>query len=263
MEFFGFACAIVMGLILGLIGGGGSILTVPILVYLFGIAPTQASGQSLFVVGVTALFSAIAYFRRQQIDFKAALLFALPSLIGVSLARAWIIPALPETLLHINGWTLTKDLLIMVMFAALMLSASISMLKRSSSPTTHNKKQGPVKIALGALLIGLITGTVGAGGGFLIVPALIYLAGLDIKKAVGTSLTIMVITSLIGFAVDQQVLDATSWTRLLSLAGLAIMGATAGSLAAHRANGTILKKFFGYFVLITGSLILLQQILSQ
>ena len=204
METLGFIASLVMGIILGLMGGGGSILTVPIMVYLFGFSPTVATGNSLFVVGLTALIGSIMYIRKGDIDFKTGFFFAVPSVIGVNVSRGLIIPKIPEIIFSANGFAFTKEILIMVTFASLMIAASYSMIKKKSDrkPRSVHPTMQAVLIGLQGLVVGLIAGFVGAGGGFLIIPALVLFAGLQMRVAIGTSLMIIALQSLLGFAGD-------------------------------------------------------------
>lgn len=264
---FGYLASVLMGVSLGLIGGGGSILTVPILVYLFLMTPELATGYSLFIVGLTALFASITYIKRGDIDFKVGLTFAVPSFIGVFLSRKYIIPQLPSEILHLgSGWVLTKSALIMLVFSVLMVLASFSMLKKEKPASASSGPQfkGPLRyfiILLEGLIVGGITGFVGAGGGFLIIPALVVLTQIPMKKAVGTSLVIIAIKSLFGFLGDDKALGNFDWTFALTLAAIAIAGSFLGSQLAGKISEAKLKRAFGVFVLLMGAVILTQQIL--
>lgn len=261
METLGFIASFVMGIILGLMGGGGSILTVPIMVYLFGFSPTMATGHSLFVVGLTALIGSVLYIRKGDVDFKTGLFFAAPSVIGVNVSRGLIIPKIPEILFSINGFSLTKEILIMATFAALMIAASYSMIKKKSErkPMEAQPLMRVALIALEGLVVGLIAGFVGAGGGFLIIPALVLLAGLSMRVAVGTSLMIIALQSLLGFAGDVSRGIVVDWSLLVIVATIAAIGIIVGSAIAHKINEQVLKTAFGWFVLVMGFTILAEQ----
>ncbi len=250
-----------MGIILGLMGGGGSILTVPIMVYLFGLSPTVATGNSLFVVGLTALVGSALYIRKGDVDFKTGLSFAVPSVIGVNISRGLIIPKIPHTLFNFTGFTLTKEILIMATFAALMIAASYSMIKKKSErkPMDAHPLMRVALIAFEGLVVGLIAGFVGAGGGFLIIPALVLLAGLAMRVAIGTSLMIIALQSLIGFAGDIARGAIADWAKLGIIATIAVVGIIVGSAAAHKIKEQQLKTAFGWFVLIMGFTILIEQ----
>lgn len=262
MEFMGYVSSAFMGLVLGLIGGGGSILTVPILVYLFGLTPVAATGSSLFVVGATAMSGALRFAKNGGLRVKEGLYFAVPSVVGVLLARKLILPLVPAQLFNVGGLIVTKDILLMLLFAVLMLLASLKMLRGSGSRSVDSK---PVTLnfsgfILRGLLVGLVTGFIGAGGGFLIVPALVFLLGLTMTEAVGTSLLIIALNSLIGFFGSMGA-EPLHWNILLPMTGLAVGGLFLGGLLQKRLSEGQLKRSFGWFVLIVGGLILVDQLL--
>ena len=262
MEIIGFASAIVMGLVLGLMGGGGSILTVPILVYLLKIPPVEATAYSLFVVGLAALFGSIDYLKRGLIDFKVGAIFTVPAFLGVYLVRRYGMPLIPDTI-ELSVFSISKQSLVLVVFAALMILASYSMIKgRKQSKGDESKKLNVPVIAIEGLVVGAVTGFVGAGGGFLIIPALVVLAGLEMKTAVGTSLLIISIKSLLGFIGDVQVMPQIDWNLLMIFSALAVVGIGLGIFLSRKIPGQKLKPAFGYFVLVVGSLMLLQQALA-
>lgn len=254
--------ALVIGLTLGLLGGGGSILTVPVLVYLFAIEPTIATGYSLFIVGLSALFGAIGYYRNKLIDLKMVAVFGSASLAAVYLARRVIVPAIPDELFQLGDLVFTRDMGIMILFAILMVLASYSMIKGSTKP---NEAAEAVKynypiLLLQGVLIGILVGMVGAGGGFLIIPALVVFSKLPMKMAVGTSLSIIAINSLIGFIGELQT-RTMDWTFLLLFSGLAVAGIFVGMKLSTYVPGQKLKPAFGWFVLIMGIYILGKEIL--
>ncbi len=261
MEILGYVASLIMGVTLGLMGGGGSILTVPILVYLFGLNPMIATGYSLFVVGVTALIGSAMYIRKGDIDLRAGISFAIPSIIGVQFSRGFILPSIPQVIASFPSFTLTKDVLIMATFALLMIGASYSMI-RARKPAPGNQSSSLRYIALMALqglFVGIIAGFVGAGGGFLIVPALVLLAGLSMRVAVGTSLMIIALQSLAGFAGDVLRGTDIQWPLIGTVAVIAVLGIVAGSAFAHKIKEQKLKITFGWFVLIMGAAILMEQ----
>jgi len=262
METLGYFASFIMGLTLGLMGGGGSILTVPILVYLFGFSPTLAAGHSLFVVGLAALIGSAIHIRKGEIDFKTGFLFAIPSVIGVNLSRGWIIPRIPPTVANFSGFLVTKEILIMATFAILMILASYSMIKkkRERTPAHTQPLQRAAFITLVGLMVGLIAGFVGAGGGFLIIPALVIMAGLPMRVAIGTSLMIIALQSLFGFAGDLARGMSAQWPLLIAVFAIAIIGIAAGSALAHKIKEAQLKTAFGWFVLVMGLAILIEQL---
>lgn len=263
MEILGYIASIFMGLSLGMIGGGGSILTVPILVYLFGVDPVLSTAYSLFIVGLTALVGGAFYLKRGEVDLKTAMIFAVPSFVGVYLTRAFVMPNLPDPVFSIGEHTISKALLIMAIFAVLMVAASVSMIRSKGKPKTASDMSLKARIsliALEGLLVGGVTGFVGAGGGFLIIPALVLLVGLPMKLAVGSSLFIIAAKSLLGFVGDLQQGTVIDWTLLLSVAGIAVVGLFIGMKLSKKVSETALKKGFGVFVLLMGTFILIDQI---
>lgn len=261
MELLGYFSALIMGSVLGLVGGGGSILAVPILVYLLNIAPSAATGYSLFVVGISALFGAIQYTRSGLIDFKIGSIFAVPAFIGVYLARKFIVPALPEIVFTVGSREITKDSFILSVFAVVMLVAAYSMVRKKSNSSASRKK--PINIPLVAfegVTVGLITGFVGAGGGFLIIPALVVLAGLDMKIAVGTSLFIIAAKSLIGFIGDIQSNPSIDWKLLVVFSLISVLGIFLGTQLSKKISSEKLKPAFGWFVFVMGGWILTKEL---
>lgn len=264
MEVYGFIASIFMGLSLGLIGGGGSILTVPILVYLFAINPILATAYSLFIVGLTALVGGGFYLKKGEVDLKTGIIFAIPSFIGVYLTRAYVVPQLPDPVFYFGTHPISKPLLMMLVFAVLMVVASISMIKTKKASTLPAKDFSSMNrfllISLEGLVVGGITGFVGAGGGFLIIPALVLLVGMPMKIAVGTSLFIIAAKSLLGFIGDIQHQAFIDWKLLFTVSGIAIIGLFIGMSLSKKVSEKTLKKGFGYFVLIMGAFILYDQI---
>ncbi len=264
MEILGYLASLLIGLSLGLIGGGGSILTLPVLVYLFGVSPTLATAYSLFIVGAASLVGAWTKHRENLIHYQTALLFGIPSIAAVFLSRKFILPAIPDVVFTVGERTVTKDLLLMVLFAILMLAASISMLRNEKTEgvaTTHRPiALNYTLILLEGSVVGILTGLVGAGGGFLIIPALVVLSKLSMKQAIGTSLLIIASKSLIGFTGDLINGKEMDWALLLSVTAIAIAGIFAGNGLSRRFNGSTLKKGFGWFVLVMGIYILWKEL---
>jgi uncharacterized membrane protein YfcA len=262
MEIFGYIAAIVIGVLLGLIGGGGSILTVPVLVYLFEIVPVTATAYSLFIVGISSLVGAWSYFKKNEIDLKTAIIFGIPSIFAVYMTRDWILPALPPTFFQIGSFVVTKDLFLMILFAVFMLLASYTMLidKNQKVETGEQEQKFPYPlILLEGTFVGVLTGLVGAGGGFLIIPALVIISKLSMKKAVGTSLLIIAAKSVLGFTgeLNQTAMD---WNFLLTLTGLSIVGIFVGTYLTRWIDSHRLKPAFGVFVLVMGIYILAKEI---
>ncbi len=260
MEFLGYIASIGIGISLGLIGGGGSILTVPVLVYLFQIDPLLATSYSLFIVGSTSAVGAVPYFRNNLVDFQTALYFGLPSIITVFLTRLYIIEAIPNHLFQIGSFEITKNMGIMLLFAILMLFAALKMIKGNQVDESKKISQCSVlPLVFQGAAVGFISGLVGAGGGFLIIPALIIFNQMPMKKAVGTSLLIIAANSLFGF-IGKLDFHLINWTFLLTLSGIAITGILIGSKLSQKIDGKKLKPAFGWFVLLMGIVVIIQEI---
>jgi uncharacterized membrane protein YfcA len=262
MEIIGYFASILIGISLGLIGGGGSILTVPVLVYLFHVEPVQATAYSLFIVGASSLVGAWPKYKQGFVDLKTAIIFGIPSIFSVYATRKFLVPAIPSNLGEFGGLLVTKSLMMMLLFAILMIAASFSMIRSKSSKETNTaggQKFNYPLILLEGALVGMLTGLVGAGGGFLIIPALVMLSKLPMKQAVGTSLLIIAAKSLIGFTGDLGN-STMNWTLLLSVSALAIGGIFIGDKLSKRIDGDQLKKGFGWFVLVMGLYIIVQQL---
>ena len=261
MEILGYFAAAFIGISLGLIGGGGSILTVPVLVYIFHLQPKLATSYSLFIVGSTSLVGALKNYSNGLVDLKTALLFGSSSISMVFITRRFLVPSIPEKIIRIGNFTVTASLLIMVLFALLMLMASYSMI-RSSNEIFVKKDQSfksiPQLMGFG-IMIGLITGLLGAGGGFLLIPTLVLLIGLPMKKAIGTSLMIIAMNSLLGFTGDIGQVEM-DWKLLLRLTLIAIAGLFIGNILGKNISGKKLKKGFGWFVLVMGVYILVKEL---
>ena len=261
MEIFGFFGALLIGLVLGLIGGGGSILTVPIFVYILGISPVLATSYSLFVVGFTALVGAIRNFQKNMVDIKTGLIFVLPAFIGVFFARSLILPLIPDEIIEINSFLLTKDRAIMLFFALIMFIAAFFMIKdRNDTKANQIIKYNIPMLTFDGLIIGVLTGLVGAGGGFLIIPALVFFAKLPMKKAVATSLMIIAIKSLIGFTGDLWQLEI-EWKLLTSFTATSILGIFIGIYLNQFVNEKKLKKGFGFFVISMSFYIMIKELI--
>lgn len=264
LTIFGFFASTLIGISLGLIGGGGSILTVPVLVYLFGVDPVMATAYSLFIVGLSSLFGAFPKYKQGLIDLKTAVVFGVPSILAVFLTRKVMVPAIPDTLFEIFGLTVTKALAMMILFAILMVAASISMIRDKKQESVESKEPRVFNypmILLEGMVVGVLTGLVGAGGGFLIIPALVMLSKLPMKQAVGTSLLIIAAKSLIGFTGDVLThADIMDWTLLAVVTILAVVGIFVGNQLSKKIDGGALKKGFGWFVLIMGMYIIIKEL---
>ena len=260
MEILGYIASIIIGISLGLIGGGGSILTVPVLVYLFKVDALLATSYSLFIVGATSTIGSFDYFKKGLVNVKTAVVFGIPAIISVFLTRALIVPAIPDVLFNLGDFEFTKSIFIMVIFAILMIAASYSMIKKSTVKveTTEAQKFNYPLILVEGGVVGILTGLVGAGGGFLIIPALVVLSKLPMKEAVGTSLVIIAAKSLIGFFGEGSG-HGIDWVFMLSISAFAIVGIFIGTYLSKKIDGNKLKPTFGWFVLVMGIYILLKE----
>jgi uncharacterized membrane protein YfcA len=260
MEIAGFIAAFVIGISLGLIGGGGSILTIPVLVYLFHIQPTIATGYSLFIVGISSLAGAYNSYRNGNIHFKAVLYFGISSIITVVLIRRLLIPIIPEYFFRLGKIEVTHSLLTMVLLALVMIMASFKMIFKAPPINTNKNYSMPYGSAiLRGIQIGILTGFLGAGGGFLIIPVLIFSFQLPMKKAIGSSLLIIALNALFGFVSDLSQNDI-HWKLLLIITLNAVIGTFIGNAIGLKISGEKLKKGFGIFVLIAGIYIILHEL---
>lgn len=263
-EIAGYLFATLIGLSLGLIGGGGSILTVPILVYIVSIEPVLATAYSLFIVGITSLAGTIGFVRKKLVSFKTALLFGIPSFVAVFISRRFILPSVPESINLFGIVSFSKNTAVLLFFAVVMLLAAVSMIRSGTgkieAPTSERQYRYPLIVADG-FLVGIITGLVGAGGGFLIIPALVLLVRLPMKLAIGTSLTIITIKSLIGFLGDIRPDQTIDWQFLLIFSAFTITGVLVGIQLSSRLKGSTLQQYFGWFVLVMAIAILLKEII--
>lgn len=260
IEIIGYIAALLIGIILGLLGGGGSILTVPLLVYIMGYNPVIATAYSLFVVGTSSIAGVIQKLRTGLVDLKTGFSFVFPSFIAVYLSRKYLVPALPETFFTIGDFEFTKSMGLMLFFAVIMLYSAIAMIRSNKNGTEEVKKIPYYMIFIQGVVIGFITGMIGAGGGFLYVPALVLWSGLSMKKAVGTSLVIIAVNSLIGFSGDVQNLEI-EWVFLLIFSLLTLIGVLIGGKLSKYVPNKKLKKSFGYFILAMSFYIFYKELL--
>lgn len=258
----GYLASGLIGLSLGLIGGGGSIITIPVLVYLFHIEPTLATLYSLFIVGTTSLVGGIRSALNKSVDFKSVVLFSVPSTLAVYLTRHNLLPQIPDTLFAVSSFSLTKNIAIMVFFSVIMLIASIHMIRGRQKVVTDTvtDQKSYLMIVLQGLIVGVVTGIVGAGGGFLIIPALVLLSGLSMKQAIGTSLIIIAINSIIGFVGDLSLVREINFPFILLVSGLATAGVFLGTYLSRFIEGRRLKSGFGWFALTLSIYIMVKEI---
>ncbi|MBS1775157.1 MAG: sulfite exporter TauE/SafE family protein [Bacteroidetes bacterium] len=261
MDIAGYLASIFIGISLGLIGGGGSILTVPVLVYLFSVDAVLATAYSLFIVGTTSVVGSFSFFKKGLVNIKTAVVFGIPSIAAVFLTRAFIVPAIPNEIFSVGNFTITKSILLMLLFSVLMIFASYKMIKKCTNCNEDEKQIQQINYPLSFLqgtFVGLVTGLIGAGGGFLIIPALVNLLKLPMKTAIGTSLLIISINSLTGFlfSLHHTIID---WKFLFIISSIAIIGILIGSFISTKINGKKLKPTFGWFVLVMGIYIIIKE----
>ena len=267
ITILGYCAAVLIGISLGLIGGGGSILTVPVLVYLLGFSPVLSTAYSFFIVGLAALVGSISYMRTGLIHYKSVFYFGIPSVISVFIARKYILPAIPSTILNLGGWEISKNACIMILFSILMIAASLTMIRSKAIYKMETlEEENPNYLSMlitNGFLVGILTGLVGIGGGFLIIPALVILARLPMKTAVGTSLFIIALNSLIGFAEDVNLNFDIDWAFLFFFSGFATTGILMGTYFSRFILGTKLKTTFGWFILVMGISIIIKETLKS
>ena len=240
--------AVAIGLSLGLLGSGGSILTVPVLIYLVGQDEKTAIAGSLFIVGSIALSGSLQFLRDGLIQWRSVLVFGVPGMAG-TYGGAWIAAFIPGVAQ-------------LALFAVVMLIASWLMLRPIDLQHSGSVRRATWKIAADGLVVGIITGLVGVGGGFLIVPALVLLGGLTMHQAVATSLVVIALKSFSGFYKYLDVLAGESlrldWPTLLLVTAIGVAGSFAGSFLAKRLPQNRLKTGFGYFLIVMGLYILIR-----
>lgn len=253
IELFGYFSAFIIGVSLGLIGGGGSILAVPVLAYLFGLNEKVSTAYSLFIVGASALLGGYKQHLKGFVDWRTAVVFGIPSIIGVSLVRRYVVPALPDVFFSVDDFEFTRRMAMFGLFAVLMIPAGFSMLKKRKNLAPNASSQVKYNyplILIEGLSVGAITGLIGAGGGFLIIPALVILAKVDMKVAVGTSLIIIAFKSLTGFFLGDALTMAVDWQFLGVFTGISFAGIFVGTYLTNFINGDRLKRGFGYFIFV-------------
>ncbi len=261
LHLFGFVSSVLIGVRLGMIGSGGSILTLPVLVYLLGISPVVSTVYSLFVVGTTSLVGSVSYMQKHLVHYRAAAVFSIPSFLAVYLSRRYGLLSIPDPVFASGTFALSKDLFVMLFFALIMLAAAVSMIRSGKAAATAEEGDGVFSdgaVAFGGLVVGALTGIVGAGGGFLIIPVLVLVAHLPMRQAVGTSLLIIAAKSLFGFAGDVPGV-AVNWSFLLGFTLLSVAGIWLGAGLARFIPCTRLKQVFGWFVLAMSLCILVRE----
>jgi uncharacterized membrane protein YfcA len=262
MELLGYLGALLVGLSLGILGAGGSIIAIPVLIYLFKIEPLQATTYSFFIIGSTALIGAVQHIRERTVQIWPALYFAISGVISIYSIRTFIIPLIPENLFSIDGIIITKNIFILIFFAIIMAISGVSMILsgRAREPEDENARMPSLPyLMLFGLGVGIIIAFAGVGGGFLITPTLILFARLPIKKAIGTSLCIISLNSFVGFFSSLQLHPEIHWKFLLVFILVTTTGILGGAYFANRVNNVKLKIIFGWFVLLMAVFIIVNE----
>jgi len=214
-------------------------------------------------VGLTALMASYVYFKQRTIDIKTAFIFGIPSILGVLIVRQLLLPLIPNSLTF--GITITKSFLILFIFACLMFVSGLMMIKERKPKVNKKNITKITKMILvifEGVVVGAITGLVGAGGGFLIIPALVLLAGLEMKIAIGTSLLIIAMKSIIGFGGDLYQGFEVDWVFVFYVLMATVIGVLIGNYISKFISGPQLKKYFGIMTLFVGSLIIIEQLIN-
>ena len=259
-ELLGYFGALIIGLVVGLFGGGGSILAVPIFVYLFHLNPILATSYSLFVVGFSAAAGTIINIKKKLIDYRIAIIFSFPALFSVFVVRRYLISSLPEVILDTGSIYITTKMALMLLFSIVILLSSFSMLKKNKAVIAQklNNTNYSLLLITGSV-VGVLTGLVGAGGGFIIVPSLVFFAGLKIKQAVATSLVIITCNALFGFLSDITQVNI-DWFFLTSITLISVLGIVLGSYLSNFINDMSLKKNFARFILLIALMIICNEL---
>jgi uncharacterized membrane protein YfcA len=264
MEILGYIASVLIGISLGLVGSGGSILTVPVLVYLMHTDPLLATTSSLFIVGTTSLVGGFRAYSKKLVDFRAVTEFGIPSIFSIFITRHYILPALPDNMFSIGTVQVSKSMFLMVVFAALMLVASVTMIRNNyneqgTADSESSRQNKVLPLVILGILVGFVTGLLGAGGGFLIIPSLVVFLRLPMKTAVGTSLLIIAINSLFGFLFSLKQFEY-NWMVLIVFTILATAGIFLGGKIAEKTPGSSLRKGFGWFILVMGVYIIVKEV---
>lgn len=260
MEIIGYLALVGVGIMLGMTGGGGSILSVPILVYLFSLDVVMASAYSLFIVGITSMVGTVLKQKERLVDVRSGLIFAVPSILAAFSTRKWVVPSIPDLIFHAGSFQLTKRGLLLGILAFVIIVVSVRTIINGRAKTNP---VGPIKshgLILMGLIAGILAGLLGVGGGFLILPALVVFARIPFGSAVGTTLFVIALNSLLAFMGD-LLNYAINWTFLLSITGLSIAGVFVGILSNNMIPAQPLQKSLGWITLGLGIWILFNELL--
>src|SRR5690554_2576757 len=261
VEIIGYFGALFIGMFMGLTGSGGSVLSVPILAYLFGHDEKTATAYSLFIVGMTALFGSFKVLKGKSLSPESVVFFGLPSIIGVVIVRRVLLPLMPDTIFSILGFEFSRRMFIFGLFTLMMLLSAYSMLHKSKLRISHfsRKTVHGSLMAIGGFLLGIFVGLIGAGGGFIMVPALMIVARLSIKKSIGTSLVIVCLNCLVAFILGDFFTMEPDWNFLFVFVSISFIGILIGGILTDKIDGQKLKVIFGYFILMIAMLVFLME----
>ncbi|HPQ07705.1 MAG TPA: sulfite exporter TauE/SafE family protein [Bacteroidia bacterium] len=254
MEVIGYILAVFIGIVLGLFGSGGAIISFPVLVYFMGISPELAGNYTLLIVGISALVGTIKQLKEKTLDIKVAISFSIPLLLSFFITKKIILPAIPSKILETNALTFTKDNLIMSLFVITLSVIIYKMLNKDSneqsSHTTSIQSTFNLKYLIQSFLVGFLSASIGAGGGFIIVPALMSIYKLPIKNATSTSLFVITINAFIGTLLNIHHFQSEHITMIVVFTILSIIGIFIGIYLNKIANVLTLKKSYAYFLII-------------
>ncbi|GIV26322.1 MAG: UPF0721 transmembrane protein [Bacteroidia bacterium] len=254
MITIGYILGILIGVVLGLFGAGGAIIAFPVLVYFMGINPETAGMYSLIIVGIASLTGVIKQVRNSLIDFNKALKFILPVLINFYVVKYLILPSIPDIIYSIQSVVIRKNHLIMLLFVVVLSVIIVNMLKGlNNNESTENSTTNNTNFfqyLLKTSFVGILAATIGAGGGFIIVPALIKIYNMPIKNATATSLLIIFINALFGTIINFSSFESQHITTILLFSLLSILGIFIGTYLNNITNAIVLKKSYAYFLII-------------
>ncbi len=265
MLIIGYILGMFVGVVLGLFGAGGAIISFPILVYFMGIVPQQASVYSLLIVGVAALSGVLKYLKDKEVDFKTALIFTPPVLLAFYITKQIIIPSIPEQIFNVGNFIYTRDRLLMTIFVITLSCTIYKMISSAktdnSSTVQENKFNGSdiIKYLSYSFAVGILSASIGAGGGFIIVPALILLFRLPIKIATGTSLFVITANALVGTIINRNIIQSEHFLMITLFILFAIIGIFIGSYLNKILQANQLKYYYSYFLIF----VLLSTIITE
>lgn len=260
MEVVGYLLAFIVGLVMGLIGAGGSILSSGLMIYIFGLNPMISASYTLLNVGIISLVGSIQYYRKDLVQIRTGLLFAAPAIVTVLYMRAYVVPSIPHIIFESGSMAFSKDLFVKLVFAILMIIIAWNMITKKTVETQKANNLNAWMVTLIGIIVGLLTGIVGVGGGFMIVPALLFFTGLNVKTAVGTSLFIITLNTGVGFFGDFAAGVVYNWAFLIKFISLTVLGMLISGLVVHKVQTEKIKKLFAIVMLFLGTWIIFKEL---